>query len=819
MGKTFIVAEKPSVAGDIAKALGGFKRAGAGDQTWYERDDALVSCGIGHLVGIKFPQEFDKGWTLPALPVIAEEFDLVPIAKTEGQLKLLGKLLRRADVTEVVNACDAGREGELIFRYIAAYHDCRKPMSRMWMQSMTPDAIRAAFQGRKAADAFKGLFFAAICRSEADLLVGANATRGLTGYQRHVFGEGELQNAGRVQTPTLALTVDRENAIRTFVPRDYWEVQGTFQCAGGEYRGKWFRPDFKKEFENDPDAAADRLLVQAEADAIVQRCKGVGPDSVTEETKPTSAPPPRLFDLTTLQQEANSKFRFSAKKTLDLAQALYEKHKVLTYPRTDADALPEDYVDTARQVLESLGGAVAQHARQAVDQGWVKADKRIFNNAKISDHFAIIPTLTAPGELSVDERKIYDLVSKRFVAAFFPAAVSNKTVRITAIGADHFKSTGSVLVDAGWTAVYGREARKGDEALTPYVPGEKVQTTSVESKGLKTKAPDRYTDATLLSAMESAGKLVEDSELQDAMKGKGLGTPATRAATIEGLLSQVDGNGKAKPPYLVRDEQYLVPTEKAMRFIAFARESGMGTITSAQLTGEWEHKLALIEKGQFTRKQFMADIRALSSEIIDIIKRKVSITPAAPVPEAKVLDVPCPKCGGEVEVRRYAYECKAGCGLKLPLELLGSPIREAEARAILRGETPTLKGMRSKGKAFDAGIRYQAPFEKLEFVFAERGEQTGSGESLGDCPKCGSPVVQAGEHFRCEKGVGAARECDFIVWGEMSKKRLTAKVVQELLANKRTEVLSGFKSSQGKPFSAALKIEGGKVAFDFPARS
>jgi len=474
MSKKLIIAEKPSVAADIARALGGFTK----HDDYFENDDFVLSSAVGHLLELACPEEYEvkRGkWSFAHLPVIPPHFALKPIEKSESRLKLLTKLIKRKDVTALVNACDAGREGELIFNYIAQHAKSGKAVQRLWLQSMTQQAIKDGFAQLRDGAEMKGLADAAVCRSESDWLVGINGTRAMTAFNSKTGGF-HLTTVGRVQTPTLALLVEREDKIRRFKPRPYWELEGVFSCAAGEYRGKWFDENFAKgKGEEDEHLRADRLWDEARAKALQGKCTSK-PGLVTEEAKPSSQLSPLLYDLTSLQREANSRFGFSAKATLGLAQALYEKHKVLTYPRTDARALPEDYLGTVKDTLkmltgegvgkghdESLLSRFSPFAHQILARNWVIPNKRIFNNAKISDHFAIIPTLQAPKHLSEPEQKLYDMVVKRFLAVFYPAAEFMVTTRITRVEGEPFKTEGKVLVNPGWLAVYGREGQAGDE--------------------------------------------------------------------------------------------------------------------------------------------------------------------------------------------------------------------------------------------------------------------------------------------------------------------------------------------------------------------
>ncbi|MFL6676653.1 MAG: DNA topoisomerase III, partial [Massilia sp.] len=558
MTKTLIIAEKPSVANDIAKALGGFTK----HDEYFESDDYVLSSAVGHLLEIAVPEEHDvkRGkWSFAHLPMIPPYFALNPIAKTESRLKVLNKLIKRKDVGALVNACDAGREGELIFRLIAQNAKAKQPVKRLWLQSMTANAIRDGFAHLRSDDEMLPLADAARCRSEADWLIGINGTRAMTAFNSKEGGF-YLTTVGRVQTPTLSIVVEREEKIKKFIARDYWEVRAEFVCAAGVYEGRWLDQGFKKD-EHDPEKRPERLWSKTAADSIVAACRG-RQGVVTEESKPTTSMAPALFDLTSLQREANGRFGFSAKNTLGLAQALYEKHKVLTYPRTDARALPEDYIGTVKDTLGVLKDNPNYHqfAKQILDKGWVKPNKRIFDNTKISDHFAIIPTGVAPKNLSEPEQKLYDLVTRRFMAVFFPAAEFLVTTRFTEVSGHQFKTEGKVMTNSGWLAVYGKEAAGADDkdgaTLVPVAQGEKVLADKLSANGLVTKPPARYSEATLLSAMEGAGKLVDSDELRDAMAGKGLGTPATRAAIIEGLLTE---------KYLLREGRDMIPTAKAFQ--------------------------------------------------------------------------------------------------------------------------------------------------------------------------------------------------------------------------------------------------------------
>ncbi|KVH40749.1 DNA topoisomerase III [Burkholderia cepacia] len=815
MSKALIIAEKPSVANDIARALGGFTK----HDEYYESDDFVLSSAVGHLLEIAAPEEYEvkRGkWSFAHLPVIPPHFDLNPIAKSESRLKVLTKLMKRKDVDRLINACDAGREGELIFRLIAQHAKAKQPVQRLWLQSMTPQAIRDGFANLRSDTDMQPLADAARCRSEADWLVGINGTRAMTAFNSK-GGGFFLTTVGRVQTPTLSIVVEREEKIRRFIPRDYWEVKAEFACAGGFYEGKWFDPKFKRD-EFDPEKRDSRLWSLPAAETIVAACRDqVG--TVSEESKPSTQLSPLLFDLTSLQREANSRFGFSAKNTLGLAQALYEKHKVLTYPRTDARALPEDYLSTVQSTLEMLKEShnYLPHAKQVLDKGWVKPNKRIFDNSKISDHFAIIPTLQAPKSLSEPEQKLYDMVVKRFLAVFFPAAEFRVTTRITEVAGHHFKTEGKVLVEPGWLQVYGRDAEGADANLVPVQKDEKVKTDEIAAVALVTKPPARYSEATLLSAMEGAGKLVEDDELREAMAAKGLGTPATRAAIIEGLLGE---------KYLVREGRELIPTAKAFQLMTLLRGLGVKELTAPELTGEWEYKLSQMERGNLGRDAFMQEIARMTQQIVKRAKEYDSDT----IPgDYATLETPCPNCGGQVKENYRRFACTK-CEFSIS-KIPGSRQFEiAEVEELLREKTiGPLSGFRSKmGRPFSAILKLSFDDEtknyKLEFDFGqdtggEEGEAPdfSAQEPVGACPKCKGRVFEHGMSYVCEHSVANPKTCDFRSGKVILQQEITREQMGKLLADGRTDLLPSFKSSRtGRNFKAFLvKQPDGKIGFEF----
>ena len=563
MSKALIIAEKPSVAADIAKAMGGFKKVAEGNESYFESGTHVLSSAVGHLVELCLPGELDKKkgkWSFANLPVIPDEFGLKPIERSEGRLRLLKKLMKRADVTSLINACDAGREGELIFRYIVKLAGCKKPIERLWLQSMTPASIRDGFAHLRPGSELEPLASAAVCRSESDWLVGINGTRALTAFNSRNGGFQTDAGGPRADADARRLWSSATRGLRVLCRRVIGKSTRPFGAKAGTYPGRRFREDFSRTDEN-ADARAERLWTEEEARAIEEKCRGKS-GVVMEEKKPTTQLSPLLYDLTTLQREANGRLGLSAKGTLSIAQRLYEHHKVLTYPRTDSRALPEDYVDTVRGILRNMqGGPLGAFAGKILQEGWVKPTKRVFNNAKVSNHFAITPTLEPADKLNEIERKVYDMVAKRFLSVFYPAAQFEVTTRITRVEDEPFRTEGKILVASGWLEIYGREEQGSDDqpALVPVKENESVRTQEVEVRSLETRPPAKFTEATLLSAMEGAGKLVGRRGIAGGDGGERSGhTPATRAATIEGLLGE---------EYLRRDGREITSTPKALALI------------------------------------------------------------------------------------------------------------------------------------------------------------------------------------------------------------------------------------------------------------
>ena len=838
MGKTLIIAEKPSVMTDLsralAKPLGRFEKQGSGRDVYYENDQAVISSAVGHLVELRMPMGPNGKklpWNFSVLPAIPGRFELDPIPDSEARLKQVLKLAKRKDIDLIVNACDAGREGELIFRYIMDIGKIQKPVKRLWMQSMTNNAILAAWENLRSDEDMTPLADAARCRSESDWLVGLNATRALTCFNsRH--GGFNITAAGRVQTPTLAILAAREAEIQAFVPQAYHEVHATFGVEAGHYAAKWIDEGWKKD-EANPHSRPERIWDRALAEAIVARCNGKTGE-VSEEKKAQTQIAPQLYDLTTLQREAP----FSAKNTLQIAQALYEKHKVITYPRTDSRYLPEDYTGHVRETMGDIANSDLPVARFAA--AVLKGDKdngprlvksrRVFDDKKVSDHFAIIPT-GKTAKLSDTEQKVYDMIVKRFIAVFYPAAEFEQTTRLTRIhsGAgvspaaqitDTFKTEGRVLVKPGWLEVYGRTpgVASGKDELVPVKAGESASADEVSVIDEQTKPPARFTEATLLSAMEGAGKLIDDEALREAMAERGLGTPATRAATIEGLIAQ---------KYVARDGRDLHVTGSGMRLIQLVRDMNIEGLYSPMLTGDWEYKLRRMEHGQLRREAFMQEIISYTNEIVSKAKQRAEEAKNQSFPD---LRVPCPACGAEALRQTDAtYECRQpDCGFKAKKHIAGRLLSEEEARELFtKGFVGPLSGFKSKfNKPFDAALKMDEKF-KIGFFF--EGDDSNEPE-LTEEQLIGEVVLPDGRSMKLYQSEKAYHVPEFVTKKEPNGIRIgksilhheiTADQVRRLLEQGKTEVIKGFVSNRTKrKFDAHLTFDPkeGKIGFEFPPR-
>ncbi|MCQ2063003.1 MAG: DNA topoisomerase III [Fibrobacter sp.] len=793
-GKTLIIAEKPSVAADLVKVLGAktFKK-GTGV---YESDTTIVSHAIGHLVTIADPKDIDeryKAWDMKTLPMLPEKFPLVASPTTKSQLSILSKLIKRKDVTTIVNACDAGREGELIFFYILDYvlkgNFKNKTLKRLWMQSMTPTAIKEAFENLRSAEDMENLKNAALCRSEADWLVGMNGSRGLTAYNSSMGGF-QITPCGRVQTPTLAIIVKREEERMRFTPQKFWSITADFDNKGVAYQGKWFTGDSKERQK--------QVFDEKKAKEILAKCKGKT-GTIEESTAPSQQKCGQLYDLTTLQREANNRFGFSAKTTLSIAQSLYEHYKATTYPRTDSRCLPEDYVATVKATLGKITGPLSKFAQEALDKNYVKKTPKVFDNTKISDHFAIIPTGVAPKGLSEAEEKIYNMICQRFIAVFFPPAQYLNTTRITTVENETFITEGKILVDPGFKAVYGKDS--DDDSNIPKLNGNSAKTVSIEAEEDFTKPPAHYTESTLLSMMESAGKLVEDDELRDAMKERGLGTPATRAAIIEKLVSD---------KYIVRDGKEMIPTAKAFDLIKVLSAMNIEALTSPELTGEWEYKMDLISKGRESRENFMQGIVEMTRNMVKNIKgfKEESTTGEAsfsPVNGKKVFET----------VSRYTTED----GIVIRKIIGGKHLSESEIVELLtKRKIGPLMGFRSKKGAEFSAVVIINDENKIEFVFEEKPEEIEIGAKIGKSPVDGTDVFETMTGYVSQSFIDK-QPSGITLPKILLGKEIPLEEIKKMLAGEKTALIKGFRSNKShRLFDAFLKLEKGKLKFEFPPR-
>lgn len=846
MSKALIIAEKPSVATDLARALARAPgmTAFAKEKDYFENETHVICSAIGHLLELGMPEVDGKkiGWGFTHLPIVPPTFILKPIEKTEERFKLLKRLMKRKDVTSLINACDAGREGELIFRYIVEAADIKKPIKRLWMQSMTQGAILDAFKRLRDDRDMLPLADAAKCRSESDWLVGINATRAFTALNsRH--GGFRLTPVGRVQTPTLTILANREREIQGFVSRTYFEVIALFGVPAGRYNGRWINESHKKD-ETDEHKKAERLWSLEDAMAIVDRCVGK-PGKIEQVTKPTRQAPPLLYDLTSLQREASNRFGFSARRTLQIAQALYEKFKVLTYPRTDSRYLPEDYLDNVKDTLktfaskrgkaDSLPDDIADHAATALDNQWVRPNKRIFDNSKVSDHFAIIPTgIIPPKELPEAEQKLFDMVLRRFVAVFFPPAEFEVTTRITRVGDDAFKSDGKILRVPGWLAVYGKaaaeeaaaaegkDAGSGGKLLIAARHGDTADTLDVEANELQTKPPARFTEATLLGTMENAGKLVEDEELAEAMSDRGLGTPATRAAIIEGLIMD---------KYIERDGRDFHVTAKGLMLIEQISTIGIETLSSPEMTGQWEYKLRQMEQNELDRTTFMRDIRGLTTQIVERTKAYSKAAKEKVYPDFTTTMPP----HGQVDFKQTEefYECKLpGVKLRIYKTVAGRELSDQEIRTLIdKRVVGPLDGFRSKkGKDFSAALQIGED-HKVTFLFPDGNDPEAidweNAVALCPCPICekagrkGQMIYDTADGYLCKLAASPKGECNGRLPKELCKKAITPENARLFFTDGKTALIEGMISKKGRPFKSFLVCNIGEkrlISWEFPPR-
>jgi DNA topoisomerase-3 len=785
MGKTLVVAEKPSVADDYARALGG---AFDKHEGYLESGRYVVSWAVGHLVGLAEPEDYDerlRRWSIKTLPILPDRFRLQPDPKGRRQLSVLEELIKRGDVDDVVNGCDAGREGELIFAYIYEWAGATKPVRRLWVSSMTRDAIRDGFEHLKPGADLARLADAARSRSEADWLVGMNATRAATVRARALGGVVSL---GRVQTPTLALIVKRDAQIDAFEPETYFLVEARFNLAGRDvrrYGGRWF-------FEKD-----ERIPDRERAERVASAANGAACriESVKRTDRRERAP--LLYDLTSLQREANNRFGLTATRTLAAAQRLYEgaaAGALLTYPRTKSRFLPSDQIPQLTGIATRLA-SYRQHREAAEYVAGLDALPlgRVVDDARVDDHHALIPTgELASKALTGDDARVYDLVVRRFLAVFHPDARWEDTEIVTEAGGERFRTRGHRLVEAGWRAVYDEvptdapdgeeaeraEAEESDQLLPRVEDDERGRCEDAVAQEKQTRPPARYSEASLLSAMESAGKSIEDDELREAMKDSGLGTPATRAETIEKLI---------RAGYVERMGRSLRATPKGRQAIGLL---GASALASAELTGRWEHRLTLIERGRESRDGFMADIRGFTGDLVEYFRGVTS----ADVRAQRAVIGPCPNGDGEIRENRLAYGCSSwkskeepGCGFVIWKTIKGRSISPGEAGDLLeKGQTQLLDGFRtrpSKGRLVltdgqvhlvdEQGVRLDTP--------------TAAREAIATCPRCGGEIRENSRAYGCSSWKSKSDPgCGFVIWKSISGHAVTPDEAREVIEDGRT---------------------------------
>ena len=834
MSKEMILTEKPSVAKDIVEALGGFVEMDNGE--YFESDKYVCTFAVGHILTLFSPEDIDpvyKRWRLVDLPIIPQDFQIKPVSGQRERIRAIKRLLHRRDVTGIINACDAAREGELIFTEIYKFLEGDKPVKRLWLQSMTKEAIRKGFASLQPSETFKGLSAAAECRAHADWLIGMNTTRALTVRLKGRNQRGMSWSAGRVQTPTLSLLVDREMEIMDHVPQKYSKILAQFKVEQGVYEATWYDPSFRKK-EGAEEARDDRIFDPAIAEKILAAVKGA--DGRARETRKESPrKPPVLFDLTMLQRIANNRFGWAATRTLRAAQRLYETHKALTYPRTNSNAQPTDYHGEVQRILGILGTSelYGEYAKHLINHG-LKNEKRIFDDSQVSDHFAIIPT----GEMRTldgDDRKLFDLVVRQFLAAFYPPSVYEDVERTTVVGGYHFRSKPpKVLKEAGWEAVFGKEVVLGKNAFPPLVPsgaeGSEVTaiTEDVKAEESETKPPSRISEAGLLSLMENAGRQVEDEELAAVLKNaEGLGTAATRADIIENLKIR---------EYI---DDTLRPTVKGLRLVDILHRIGVSRLTSAKLTAELELHLNEVERGERTLDTFMDEVASYTRDVVEAAKRFdfENIYPNEN-PVGK-----CPRCHSLVFEKAWFYGCEEGlkktsakkCDFLVWKDNNGRYMNRAVVKMLLeKGETPILDGFRSvSGANYKAILVLEAgTVVRKQVDLPADTEDGGQGfeiniEPIGNCPvhpggDC--RVIETSSEFICEKKKKAREEGNKLGTGFafprlLCKREVKREEVSTLIQDGETAFLNGFTSKRGRKFSAKLKLDDkGGVTFVFPER-
>lgn len=830
MGKALIITEKPSVAQDIIKALGGFTEKNKGD--YFESDEYVCTFAVGHILTLFAPEDISpeyKRWRLADLPIIPEKFQMKPLPTQTKRIGVIEKLAKRADVDRLINACDAAREGELIFREIVNFLEVKKPTQRLWLQSMTKKAIQDGFAALEKGEKFDGLGHAAECRAYADWLIGMNATRALTVRLKSRNERGLSWSAGRVQTPTLALLVNREIEVLEHIPQPYWKVNANFKTADHSYDAVWFNPQFKNP-EQLRELKDDRIFNHEQAQKIVADVQGQS-GKASEVRKPSERKPPLLFDLTTLQRTANTRFGWQATRTLRAAQRCYETYKVLTYPRTSSKVLPENYREEVTRIVGVLGEheTFGKYAKTLQKQGR-KNEEKIFNDAGVTDHFAIIPTGEV-ANLSGDEAKLYDLVTRQFLAAFYPSSVYEDVERITVVNGHSFRShPPKVLKEAGWEAVFDKVPGEGGETSFPplqkgqnKVEGVPVQNATVANEELATKPPPRISEAGLLSLMENAGRQVENEELALALnKAEGLGTAATRADIIENLRTR---------EYVTK---VLRPTVKGIRLVDVLKRIGAERLTSAELTAKLEMNLLEVEEGTRKPAAFMSEIAEYAHEVVNKARDfdfELIYPEEAPLGQ-------CPRCHSEVFERAWFYGCKEAtkrtgkknCEFLIWKDHNGRYINRNLVRTLLtKGVSEELDGfLDSNGNSYKAILALEnGTLVRRNLVNTESGEVVTDGftvnpDPIAPCPvhKGDCVVTETPTDFSCTTRREARKQGDNTVTAFsfprlLCKREIKREECLAFLEKRETDYLNGFISKRGRPFSAKLVMNADNAGFTF----
>jgi len=815
--KTLILTEKPSVAKDFAGAL---KVRGNRDG-YMENEDYIITWAVGHLVELLEPDDYDekwKKWRMDTLPVIPDQFRYKPIPKTEKQLGIIRKLLTRKEIENIVIATDAGREGEVIARTILLFSEFKNAdkLKRFWTsQALTPEVVREGMAELSSASEYDRLWRAGQCRQIADWLVGMNGSRAATIRMNDLF------TVGRVQTAVLALLSDRRRERENFKPEPYWMLRACFLNDAGTWWGIWFKHD-ETRFKTEEAASEVRAKILEQTGKVL---------SVKKQKK--KQPPPPLYSLTELQQDANKKFGFSAEQTLNTAQGLYETRKCLSYPRTDSKVLGTKNVDMVRNLFKKLSMAYAVYFADAEEKLVSKSNKRVFNDAKLTDHHALIPLAPIPKNANQDETKIYGLVLKRFAAAFHPDCEYEQTEIITQVEKEKFRTKGKLILKPGWRVVYeiGEQKQKKEEQdteevssenLPPLAKGDPAEVREAKIEKKKTTPPPEYTEALLLKDMTNPGRYVSEDEFKKLYRGDvGLGTQATRAQIIETILSR---------GYVLRKKKHIIATDKGCRLIEVLRQFEIaGVLTSPEETARWEMQLNQIARGECSDEDFINNIRAFIEQTISEFKAKPLSLFSLPPSHSGT----CPNCGGKIIKGKRDYGCSnwrkedGACRFVIRSNISGRMITPHMISKLLSEKEvgPLSDFISEDGNPFSAILKLIKVEDKWEIstepveANEAKSETSSKSDVFGECPVCGGNVIEGPKGYGCanwKHGGG----CRFIIWKTVAKREISAKTAKQLLENGMSDLLFGFTSRKGNAFSAKLKLENDdsgvpRTVFDF----